>query len=57
MDKGDEPELILNVGDGEAGWTTLRRLILAFERSECRSLARPIELGDEDGGPHSWLIA
>jgi hypothetical protein len=58
MDKGDEPELLLNVGDGEVGFRTLRSLILAFERQgEIKSLERPIELGDENDGPRSWVIS
>jgi hypothetical protein len=56
-DKGDAPDELLHVADGDEGFTILRHLLLAFERSGCRSLERPIQLGDEDGGPHSWLIA
>ena len=53
MNSADEPQLLLSVGDGEAGCKT--RLLLAFEKSGIRSLERPIEI---DGtGPDSWVIA
>jgi hypothetical protein len=54
MDAGDPPQELLSVGDGPRGWTTTARLIRALERSECRSLARPIHLGES--GPDSWAI-
>lgn len=34
MDAGDEPLALLVVGDGEAGWKTVCRLVLALEKSE-----------------------
>jgi hypothetical protein len=55
LDLGDEPQELLSVGDGEAGWKTVCRLIRALERSGCRSLQRPIEIGES--GPDSWVIA
>jgi hypothetical protein len=54
MDKGDQPEPLVNVGDGEAGWRTISKLIEGLERSGCRSLQRPIEIGE--GGPNAWVI-
>ena len=30
------------VGDGEAGWKTIARLVAALERNEIKSLERPI---------------
>ena len=56
MDSASEPELLLNVGDGEAGWKTVCRLVLALERSGISSLERPIELGG-GSAPDGWVIA
>jgi hypothetical protein len=55
MDKGDRPQQLLSVGDCSKGWETIARLIGALERSGCRSLQRPIEIGES--GPDSWVIA
>ncbi len=33
LDAGEAPELICNFGDGPTGWTDVRRLVLALERS------------------------
>lgn len=51
----DSLESLLTVGDCANGWTHLCRLVSALERSGCRSLQRPIELGET--GPDSWVIA
>jgi hypothetical protein len=46
MDAADQPELLFNIGDGPAGWTTVRRFVLALERSGIRALhPRPIRIG------------
>ena len=46
MDEGEQPQLIFNVGDGPQGWTTVRKFVLALERSGVKSLrTRPIQLG------------
>ena len=45
MDSADNPELLLNVGDGQAGWRTICQLVAALERNQVKSLARPIEAG------------
>jgi hypothetical protein len=45
----DEAELqpIFNVGDGPAGWTTVRKFVQALERSGIKSLKeRPISIGE-----------
>ena len=56
LDKAERPELLFNVGDGHDGWTTVRRFIMALERSGVRSLKeRPIRIGE--GGPNSFTIA
>jgi hypothetical protein len=56
MDAPENFELLINVGDGEAGWRkTICPLIKSLERSGCRSLQRPIEIGES--GPDSWCIA
>ena len=56
MDFPENFELLINVGDGEAGWRkTICPLIKSLERSGCRSLQRPIEIGES--GPDSWCIA
>jgi hypothetical protein len=55
LDSGEAPELICSFGDGEAGWTETRRLILALERSGIRSLhPRPLQLGEV--GPNCFVI-
>jgi hypothetical protein len=54
LDSGTQ-EHLMSVGDGPSGWRTTCRLILALERSELRSLERPIGLGGEEG-PDSWVI-
>jgi hypothetical protein len=57
MDEGDEPQLLLNVGDGPEGWRTICRLVAALERNQIKSLEpRPLEIG-ESGSPDSWVIA
>jgi hypothetical protein len=54
LDLGDEPQQLLSVGDGEAGWKTICRLITALERNQVQSLQKPIEFGGS--GPRSWAI-
>jgi hypothetical protein len=55
MDSGNQPEPLVNFGDGEAGWTTICQLIAALERSGIRSLQpRPLEIGPI--GPHGFVI-
>ena len=57
MDEPDQPELLFNVGDGPEGWVTVRRFVMALERSGVTSLKeRPIHIGNETG-PDSWTIA
>jgi hypothetical protein len=55
LDLGDEPQQLLSVGDGEAGWKTICQLIAALERGEIKSLARPIEIGES--GKDCWVIS
>jgi hypothetical protein len=51
----DQPELLFNSGDGPAGWTDVRRFVLALERSGIRSPhPRPIRIGES--GPDSYVI-
>jgi hypothetical protein len=46
MDEGEPPQFLFNVGDGPAGWVTVRRFVAALERSGIKSLRqRPVELG------------
>jgi hypothetical protein len=55
LDAGEAPELICNFGDGPTGWTDVRRLVLALERSGIRSLhPRPIRIGES--GPNAYTI-
>jgi hypothetical protein len=55
MDSPEKCELLINVADGEAGWQkTICPLIKALEKSGCRSLQRPIEVGES--GPDAWVI-
>jgi hypothetical protein len=55
LDTGEAPELICNFGDGPTGWTDVRRLVLALERSGIRSLhPRPIHIGES--GPNAYTI-
>jgi hypothetical protein len=50
------PEPICNFGDGPQGWTDVRRLVMALERSGITSLQpRPIRIGDT--GPNAYVIA
>ena len=52
----DRPESLFNIGDGPEGWTTLRRFIMALERSGLTSLQpRPIHIGAGEG-PDSFVI-
>jgi hypothetical protein len=56
LDSGESPELLCNFGDGPRGWSNLRALVLALERSGIRSLKeRPLRLG-EGGTPDSYCI-
>jgi hypothetical protein len=50
MDKGDEPQQLLSVGDCSKGWETIARLIGALERNQVKSLERPIEAGEGRDG-------
>jgi hypothetical protein len=51
----ERPEFLFNTGDGP-GWTNVRRLVQALERSGITSLKeRPIHIGE--GGPDSFVIA
>jgi hypothetical protein len=50
MDLGDPLQQITAFADGPLGWKRMHDLITRFEESECRSLQRPIDLGD-------WVIA
>jgi hypothetical protein len=55
MDSPEKFELLINVVDGEAGWQkTICPLIKALEKSGCRSLQRPIEVGKS--GLDAWVI-
>jgi hypothetical protein len=46
MDRADQPELMVTVGDGPEGWRMLHRLIRKLEESGIKSLARRlVELG------------
>jgi hypothetical protein len=55
MDEADQPELLFNVADGVEGWVTVRRFIMALERSGIKSLKeRPIRIGE--GGADSFVI-
>ena len=38
MDEGEPPQFLFNVGDGPAGWVTVRRFVAALERSGIKSL-------------------
>jgi hypothetical protein len=56
LDSGESPELLCNFGDGPRGWSNLRRLVLALERSGLRSLQpRPVRIGDT--GPDAYVIS
>jgi hypothetical protein len=55
LDSPTAPSAICNFADGPAGWTALRKLVLALERSGIRALhPRPIRLGDT--GPNAYVI-
>jgi hypothetical protein len=56
MDQGNEPELILSVGDVDERWRELFKVIRALERDEIKSLERPIELSGGTG-PSGWVIS
>ena len=57
LDQGEPPEFLFNVGDGPAGWVTVRAFVAALERSGLTSLKeRPIHLGPENG-PNTFVIA
>ena len=57
LDEGEPPQLLFNVGDGHEGWVTVRRFVMALERSGLCSLKeRPIRIG-EPGSPDAWTIA
>ena len=50
MDEADQPELLFNIGDGPEGWVTIRRFLMALERSGVTSLReKPIHIGAETG--------
>ena len=56
LDEGEPPELLFNVGDGHEGWATVRKFVMALERSGVRSLKeRPVHIGSE--GADGWTIA
>ena len=56
MDEADQPALLFNIADGPAGWVTVRKFIMALERSGVRSLKeRPVHIGSESG-PDAWII-
>jgi hypothetical protein len=55
MDRGDAPEQLLSVGDGDVGWKTITKLIAALERNKIKSLQpRPLEIGPP--GPLGFVI-
>ena len=56
MDQGNEPELILSVGDVDERWRELFKIIRAFERDQIKSLERPIEIGG-GSGPNGWVTS
>ena len=52
----DQPELLFNIGDGPEGWITVRRFVMALERSGIKSLKeRPLRIGES--GPDCFVIA
>ena len=56
MDCADEPELLLRAADSKEGWDWVRRLVLALERDEIKSLQpRPLELRG-GSGPNGFVI-
>ena len=55
MDQGDQPELLLKVGDTLPEWRTVCKLISALERNQIKALSpKPLEIGN--GGPNSFVI-
>jgi hypothetical protein len=56
MDQGNEPELILSVGDVDERWRELFKIIRALERDQIKSLERPIEIGG-GSGPNGWVTS
>jgi hypothetical protein len=54
MDKAEEPELILSVGDRPQNWRVICKLIAALERNQIQSLERSIEAGL---GPSGFVIS
>jgi hypothetical protein len=55
MDSGNEPELLLTVGDEQQGWRKVCCVVRLLEREEVRRLERPIELGG-GSGPDGLVI-
>ena len=45
-----EPELLMNVADGLAGWKIMHSLISALQRHQVKSLERSIEAGTSRDG-------
>jgi hypothetical protein len=57
-DPSDSLELLMTFGDNPGNWKEVYRLVCAIEKSGITTLQpRPLEIGDEDGGPHSWVIS
>ena len=56
LDEPERLEFLFNIGDGPEGWITVRRFVMALERSGIKSLReRPIEIG-ERGSPDCFVI-
>ena len=50
MDEAEQPESLFNIGDGPEGWVTVRRFLMALERSGVTSLReRPVHIGTKAG--------
>ena len=57
FDEGEQPQPICNFGDGPQGWSDVRRLVAALERSGIKSLRdRPVKIG-ETGSLDCYVIA
>ena len=55
MDTAAAPEMLLRAPDSRGGWETIRRLCVALEQHEIKSVReRPLEI--DPPGPDSFVI-
>ena len=55
LDRADPLERLLSVVDDAESWQVIGEVVAAMERSELKSLVKPIHVGSTEG-PGAWLI-